>query len=191
MWQSEFGVTLPGYIIKAQNMSTELLLSRDVHFYLEPTDCAINGYQGGDCKQYKTSKIMIWGTEYKVNATGEEWFEVESPHVSDYIIGPEGEKFSMKTHIFRPVTNITLESPLVFPPEMLDYTNITSKWVNTEATPILDAYPEKVTVKAKLTQVYQYVSECSNRGTCDRDTGLCSCFTGYSHDNCDTQTPVC
>ena len=33
--------------------------------------------------------------------------------------------------------------------------------------------------------------ECSNRGTCDRETGLCSCYTGYSHDNCDTQTPVC
>jgi hypothetical protein len=186
-WKSDYGVTLPGYIIKAQNQSTELLLSRDVHFYIEPTSC--EGY--GDCKQYKTAKLMIFGSEYRVNATGEEWFEVETPHVSDYIIGPEGEKFSMKTHIFRPVTNITLEKPLIFPAEMVDFTNITAQWINTAATPILAAYPEKVPVKAKLTQVYQYISECSNRGTCDRETGLCSCFTGYSHDNCDTQTPVC
>merc|ERR1719440_1749475 len=186
-WKSDYGVTLPGYIIKAQNQSTELLLSRDVHFYIEPTSC--EGY--GDCKQYKTAKLMIFGSEYRVNATGEEWFEVETPHVSDYIIGPEGEKFSMKTHIFRPVTNITLEKPLIYPAEMVDFTNITAKWINTAATPILAAYPEKVPVKAKLTQVYQYISECSNRGTCDRETGLCSCFTGYSHDNCDTQTPVC
>eukprot|EP00615_Pteridomonas_danica_P005479 CAMPEP_0114341816 /NCGR_PEP_ID=MMETSP0101-20121206/9317_1 /TAXON_ID=38822 ORGANISM="Pteridomonas danica, Strain PT" /NCGR_SAMPLE_ID=MMETSP0101 /ASSEMBLY_ACC=CAM_ASM_000211 /LENGTH=74 /DNA_ID=CAMNT_0001475581 /DNA_START=1 /DNA_END=225 /DNA_ORIENTATION=- len=74
---------------------------------------------------------------------------------------------------------------------MLDYTNITYKWSSTVSTPLLDAYPEKVPIKAKLTQVYQYVSECSGRGTCDRETGLCTCFTGYSHDNCDTQTPVC
>jgi hypothetical protein len=49
----------------------------------------------------------------------------------------------------------------------------------------------KLTVKAKLSQPFQYVSECSNRGACDRETGMCACFTGYTHDNCDTQTPVC
>jgi hypothetical protein len=46
-------------------------------------------------------------------------------------------------------------------------------------------------VKAKLKQKYQYVSECSNRGVCDTESGLCSCFSGYTHNNCDTQTPVC
>jgi len=49
----------------------------------------------------------------------------------------------------------------------------------------------RIPVKAKLSEPYQYVSECSGRGSCDREAGVCRCYTGYTHDNCDTQTPVC
>ena len=34
---------------------------------------------------------------------------------------------------------------------------------------------------------FEYAAQCSNRVTCVYSIGLCSCFTGYSNDNCDTQ----
>jgi hypothetical protein len=34
---------------------------------------------------------------------------------------------------------------------------------------------------------YNYVAQCSNRGTCDASTGVCKCFKGYANDNCDKQ----
>jgi hypothetical protein len=37
---------------------------------------------------------------------------------------------------------------------------------------------------------YEYVAECSNRGKCDRDSGICKCFSGYTKDNCAEQTTI-
>ena len=33
---------------------------------------------------------------------------------------------------------------------------------------------------------YKYVGQCSNRGICNTDEGLCECFAGYTSDNCGT-----
>jgi len=37
---------------------------------------------------------------------------------------------------------------------------------------------------------YTYVAPCSNRGICDNSAGVCSCFPGYTNDNCDTQSSL-
>jgi len=37
---------------------------------------------------------------------------------------------------------------------------------------------------------YNYVNQCSNRGICGTDTGLCNCFAGYTSDDCSVQSAL-
>jgi len=37
---------------------------------------------------------------------------------------------------------------------------------------------------------YNYVAQCSNRGICNVDEGLCECFGGYTGDSCSTQNSL-
>ena len=37
---------------------------------------------------------------------------------------------------------------------------------------------------------YEYVAECSNRGICNTDNGLCECFPGYTSDSCHEQSSI-
>ncbi|GAB9471524.1 hypothetical protein Gpo141_00008731 [Globisporangium polare] len=47
--------------------------------------------------------------------------------------------------------------------------------------------PYKVLLPTDKSFIYNYVSECSGRGLCASDTGICTCFKGYTNDNCNTQ----
>jgi len=37
---------------------------------------------------------------------------------------------------------------------------------------------------------YEYVSECSGRGLCNHDSGVCECFTGHTSDDCSVQNTL-
>ncbi len=37
---------------------------------------------------------------------------------------------------------------------------------------------------------YEYVSQCSNRGNCNHETGICKCFSGYTGVDCSIQNAL-
>lgn len=37
---------------------------------------------------------------------------------------------------------------------------------------------------------YHVTAECANRGICNRDSGVCECFSGYTTDNCSVQNSL-
>ena len=78
-------------------------------------------------------------------------------------------------------------------------TDISTNWAHTfgETTTADGATPALVTGQYLVykfmpskASTYNYVGECSNRGTCNRDSGVCECFPGYSSDNCHTQSSL-
>jgi len=44
--------------------------------------------------------------------------------------------------------------------------------------------------KLSTVNTYKYVDQCSGRGICDTSMGTCSCFKGYTMDNCNTQSAL-
>jgi hypothetical protein len=48
----------------------------------------------------------------------------------------------------------------------------------------------KFTPSTTGAEQYTHTSQCSNRGICDTESGVCQCFAGYTNDNCDTQSAL-
>lgn len=54
------------------------------------------------------------------------------------------------------------------------------------ACPTGPAWADKVQAGSSLNA--HNAAECSNNGLCDFDTGLCTCFNGYTGDACQRST---
>jgi len=70
-------------------------------------------------------------------------------------------------------------------------TNVATNWEAHIKTDIVLTSPFRLYKfwPSKASQ-YTYVAECSNRGICNTETGLCECFPGYTSDSCHEQSSI-
>jgi hypothetical protein len=180
-----FGVTLPGYITEYVDYTTNTDLTKGTIRMSTMVDQYIGGVitapversKWVDTQQYKTS----WIAFTPVGASSEQYFNVTAIRTVEKLIENKGG-VALYTKVSE--LDINLAGTTFCSALQCD----ANSWV---AVPENLVSAARIKVKAKLKQKYQYVSECSNRGVCDTESGLCSCFSGYTHNNCDTQTPVC
>mmetsp|Transcript_25885 Transcript_25885/g.57316 ORF Transcript_25885/g.57316 Transcript_25885/m.57316 type:complete len:736 (+) Transcript_25885:55-2262(+) len=83
------------------------------------------------------------------------------------------------------VTPVDVDSEMIRNQIVLDYSmNANFVWdggnaVTTDTAAVMYKFYPPAAAEA-----YTYAGECSMRGLCNADTGLCACFPGYSSDNC-------
>merc|ERR1719498_1329121 len=66
----------------------------------------------------------------------------------------------------------------------VSFTTSTKHGIN----PIFKFDTETETMDGAKPTYFEYVSECSNKGICNTETGLCECFKGYTKADCGTQS---
>merc|ERR1712054_249227 len=94
---------------------------------------------------------------------------------------PTSMTFSRREDRFR----IVLDKNLPFSgAELSTQDNMLASADNSTSTGVVNLFK----FSPATTGNYDFVTQCSNRGTCDE--GLCECFKGYTNDNCDTQSSL-
>ncbi|DAZ98879.1 TPA: hypothetical protein N0F65_002604 [Lagenidium giganteum] len=69
----------------------------------------------------------------------------------------------------------------------MDQSRITNNWILTNSQQSPAGTYEYFNPSAKQHEAHFYL-ECSNKGICDRSTGLCTCFDGYEGNGCQRTT---
>lgn len=68
-------------------------------------------------------------------------------------------------------------------------TDIATNWANSK-TPWKEATFNIYKFFPHIESQYEYVAQCSNRGLCNEEEGLCECFSGYTGDSCSDQNSL-
>merc|ERR1712169_88810 len=68
-------------------------------------------------------------------------------------------------------------------------TDIATNWANSK-TPWKETTFNIYKFFPHVDSQYEYVAQCSNRGLCNEEEGLCECFSGYTGDSCSDQNSL-
>lgn len=118
-------------------------------------------------------------------------YTAERLYTGDYQYSVQ-DRFSRSNFASAAITN--QENELHFMTHVIT-TNIATNWgavVAGATTDVKFGRPQFHVYKffPSTDSTYEYVAECSNRGICDTNSGICDCFAGYTSDDCSTQSSL-
>ena len=143
----------------------------------------------GDAQGLADSKMSV-GNMYEivkigVNPTSSSTYAVEDRFyfVVDKVINYDGSEVAARALVATAAAGTAAVSSVID----ADYTDDDLRETPSEQMIGLQSI---VKFAPASTGTYEYVSQCSGRGLCASESGLCECFTGYTNDNCDQQSAL-
>jgi len=107
--------------------------------------------------------------------------DVSPNTISDISSDPSLKRF-VNTNIIEVDANLPWSGSLMGDPENSSTTKDDTAWSDNTGTVVLFHFtPDE-------DKSYTHTSQCSNRGLCDTVTGLCTCFRGYTGEDCSVQS---
>ncbi|CAM9482805.1 unnamed protein product [Hapterophycus canaliculatus] len=108
-------------------------------------------------------------------------FEIMKISVEDYTAYSNVTEDRFQIKLDRPIFwDGSYTSPRMFMEDEFDY----------ESTKVGIRQFYRFTPDMDSANTAEWVAPCSNRGLCDLTVGLCTCFAGYTNENCDTQSAL-
>ena len=143
----------------------------------------------GDAQGLADSKMSV-GNMYEivkigVNPTSSSTYAVEDRFyfVVDKVINYDGSEVAARALVATAAAGTAAVSSVID----ADYTDDDLRETPSEQMIGLQSI---VKFAPASTGTYEYVQQCSGRGLCASESGLCECFTGYTNDNCDQQSAL-
>lgn len=143
-----------------------------------------------------------WGTSLKTESTGETVFG-GAGHFTEYtdttfaVNQWSYNNFAQHTGVPYTITKIYKKDPTYYTQFFEDrYVIDVDRKINWSGYNLTDpdgdgnkntGNVQIVKFSPATTGNYEFVSECSNRGSCMEDLGMCDCYSGYKGTSCDKQ----
>ena len=147
-----------------------------------------------------------WGRLSSSEANGDTIFGNGGEHkvLTDFDVSNNAWKFNNYesfTNTYYTIDKIYKEDPTAKTFSVAEdrFRIVVDKGINWGATNYTDpdgdglsntGYVQIIKFSPATTGNYKFVNECSNRGTCDGDSGMCDCFSGWEGQACTVQNAL-